>query len=92
MGKGLLRYRGVIIGSMAIVLLMIGGVVAVDVQPDLSSIEKGAQPMSILNNLEWHAGNNQSTPLVDCKLLRRVFHDLERDPRLSFPENDIIVQ
>ena len=65
MGKSLLRFRGVIIGSMAIVLLIISGVVAVDIQPDLSLIEKAAQPMSILNNVDWHDGNNQSTPLVD---------------------------
>ena len=65
MGNDGFKLRATIIGSIMVVLVMIGGVVAVDVHPDLSLIERAAQPLAVLDNSDWHDGNNQSTPLVD---------------------------
>ena len=41
---------------MLIVLIMIGGVVVVDVHPDLSLIERAAQPLSMDASTIWHDG------------------------------------
>ena len=64
MGRGLLSSKGALIGSILIVLIMVGGVVTVDVHPNLFLMERAALPLSMNASTVWHDGTDQSTPEV----------------------------